>query len=99
MQRVLSNRLFRLAAACAFVVTAACSNDANTGEHNEGITEGQRNNIESVDNPTTPGDNPASHTGINAPQENPDTAQMHRKITGDQVPNDQTKSNDHGHAH
>jgi len=84
--------------ALCFVASAACSNDGNTGEHNEGIGSGaQRNNIESVDNPTTDGDNPAAHTDFNSKEENPDTGQMHRKITGDQVPNDQTKSNEHNH--
>lgn len=78
-------------AALLALTFAACGNDANTGEHNEGINrDGQRNNIESVDNPTTPGDNPDNHSAATPP--NDDTAQMHRKITGDE-PNDQTKSN------
>jgi hypothetical protein len=81
--------LFVLLTALTF---AACSNDANTGEHNEGINrEGQRNNIESADNPTTPGDNPDNHR--NATPTNEDTAQMQRKVTGDQVPGDTTNSN------
>ena len=92
MKRFPPTRLF-FAAVLAFSF-AACSNDANTGEHNEGIgSGGQRNNIESVDNPTTPGDNPDSHMDMNSHEPNPDTAQMHRKVTGDQVPNDSTKSN------
>ena len=67
-----------------FLIATACSNDANTGEHNEGIgREGQRNNIESVDNT-----NDSTNADMNREPHytNEDTAQMHRKVTGDQVP-------------